>query len=73
MGKKTADVEAREQVVKDLKPQVVEVSVRGKIDGACKDKIAWDDIISSITPRVVDVSIVHGRDKNLVDMGDFHQ
>jgi hypothetical protein len=22
---------------------------------------------------VVDVSIVHGRDKNLVDMGDFHQ
>jgi hypothetical protein len=49
-------------VAKGLKPQVIEVSVRGRIDEACKGKTMWDDIIRSIAPRVVDVSIVHVRD-----------
>jgi len=60
-------------MAKSFKPQVVEVSVRGRIDGACKGKISWDDTIRLITPRVVDVFIVHVRDQNLIDMVDLHQ
>jgi hypothetical protein len=60
-------------MAKGLKPQVIEVSVRGRIDGACKGKIAWDDTIKSIAPHVVDVSIVHVRDPNLVDVAYLHQ
>jgi hypothetical protein len=48
--KKIVDVEAQEQVVKGLKPQVVELNVRGRIDGACKGKTSWDGTIRSITP-----------------------
>ncbi len=66
-------MEAQEQVVKGLKPQVVELSVRGRINGACKGKTSWDGTIRSITPRVVDVSIVHVRDQNPIDMVDLHQ
>ncbi len=62
-------------MVKGLKPQVVEASVRGRIDGAYKGKIAWDldNKIRSITPRVIDVSIVHVRDQQPTDMVDLHQ
>ncbi len=60
-------------MAKWLKPQIVEVSVRGRIDGACKGKTTRDDTIKSITPHVVDVSIVHVRDQNLADMVDLCQ
>jgi hypothetical protein len=71
-GKKN-DVEAQEQVVIGLKPQVVEVNVKGRIDGAYKGKTTWDDTIRSITPHVFDVSIVHVKDQNLADMVDLYQ
>jgi hypothetical protein len=37
--KKTIDVEAQERVAKGLKPQVVEVSVRGGLMGLVKEKM----------------------------------
>jgi len=43
------------------------------IDGACKGKIVWDDTIRSIAPCVVDVSIVHVKDQNLIDMANLHR
>jgi hypothetical protein len=60
-------------MAKGLKPQVIEVSVKGRIDGACKGKTTWDDIIKSIAPCVVDVSIVHVRDQNPTNMADLCQ
>jgi hypothetical protein len=56
-----------------LKPQVVEVNVRGRIDAPYKGKTTWDDTTRSITPRVVDVSIIHVKDQNHVDMANLHQ
>ncbi len=49
-------------MVKGLKPPVVEVSVRRKIDGACRGTNSWDDALKSITPCVFDVLSVHVRD-----------
>jgi hypothetical protein len=46
---------------KGLKPHVVEVTTEGRIDGACDGKNVSDDLLRSIVPRVLDVSIVHVR------------
>jgi hypothetical protein len=56
-----------------LKPQVVEINVKGRIDAPCKSKTTWDDTIRSIAPRVVDVSILHVKDQNPIDMANLHQ
>jgi len=62
VGEKTIDLEVEEHVGEGLNPHKVEISVKGKIDGACKGKINWDDTLKSITIHVFDVSIVHVRD-----------
>jgi hypothetical protein len=43
---------------------VVEVTPRGRIDGACKGENAWDDLIKSMAPRTLDVSITHVKDQD---------
>ncbi len=53
---------------KGLKPHVVEVTPKGRIDGACKGKNAWDALIKSMAPRTLDVSIVHVKDQDLAYM-----
>jgi hypothetical protein len=40
-----------------LKPHVVEVIARGQINGACDCKNVQDDLLRSIVPHVLDVSI----------------
>lgn len=58
-------------MAKGLKCKVVQVNVKGRIDGACKGKNHWDDDIRSIAPHALDVFIVHVMDWNLADMVDL--
>jgi hypothetical protein len=53
-----------DRLLKGLKPHVVEVTPRGRIDGACKGENAWDDLMKSMGPRNLDVSIVHVNNLN---------
>jgi hypothetical protein len=46
------------------KPHEVEVTPRRRIYGACEGKNAWDDILKSMAPCELDVSIVHVKDQN---------
>jgi tRNA-dihydrouridine synthase len=64
-------LEAKEHLVKGLKPFKIEVSVKGRIDGACKGENNWDETLRSIGPCVLDVFIVHVRDQNLTYMVDL--
>jgi hypothetical protein len=54
-----------------MKPHEVEMTFRGRIDGACEGKNAWDDILKSMAPCELDVSIVHVKDQNPIDMATF--
>jgi hypothetical protein len=56
---------------KGLKPHVIEVTIKGKIDGACDGKNAWDDLVRSQAPRHLDVYIVHVKDHNPIDMASL--
>jgi hypothetical protein len=47
-----------------MKPHEVEVTLGGSINGACEGKNAWDDILRSMAPRELDVSIVHVKNQN---------
>jgi hypothetical protein len=51
-----------------MKPHDIEVIPRGSIDGACEGKNAWDDILKSMAPYELDVSIVHVKGQNPIDM-----
>ncbi len=62
--KKAYDAKVEEWLSRGLKPHEVEVTPKGKIDGACKGENAWDDIFRSIAPCELDVSIVHVKDQN---------
>jgi hypothetical protein len=55
-------------LAKGLKPHIVEVIARGKIDGACQGKIAWDDMSRNMAPHVIDISIIHVRDQKIANM-----
>jgi hypothetical protein len=46
----------------------VEVTKKGKIDGACASKNVCDDMSRSTTTRYSNVSIVHVREHNQMDM-----
>ncbi len=50
---------------------MVEVSVRGRIDGACDGKNAWDDFIRSRAPHILDVFILHVKEQNSTDMAEL--
>jgi hypothetical protein len=39
-------LEVEERVGKGLNPHKVEMSVKGRIDGACKGKINWDNTLN---------------------------
>jgi hypothetical protein len=51
-----------------MKAHEVEVTLGGRIDGACEGENAWDDILKSMAPYELDVSIVHVKDQNPIDM-----
>jgi hypothetical protein len=51
-----------------MKPHEVEVIPRGRIDGACGGKNAWDDILKSMGPCELDAFIVHVKDQNPIDL-----
>jgi len=51
-----------------LKPRVVEVNNKGKINGACPGKNVWDDMLKSTITCYLDVSILHVREQNQMDM-----
>ncbi len=51
-----------------MKPHEVEVTLRGKIDGAYKEENARDDILKSMAPYELDVFIVHVKDQNPINM-----
>ncbi len=40
----------------------------GKIDGACEGKDAWDGVIRSLAPRVLNMAVVKVTEQDLVDM-----
>jgi hypothetical protein len=44
---------------KGLKPYVVKVTSKGKINGAYDGKNVWDELTRSQAPRHLDVSIIH--------------
>jgi hypothetical protein len=44
------------------------VTPRGRIDGACEEENAWDDMLKSMAPCELDASIVHVKDQNPIDM-----
>jgi len=56
---------------KGLKPHVVEVTAKGKIDEAYDGKNAWDDLVRSQAPCHLDVFIVHVKDHNPIDMASL--
>ncbi len=66
--KKTYDFNVDERLSRGMKPHEVEMTPKGKIDGAYKGKNAWDDILKSLAPCELDVSIVHVKDQNPIDM-----
>jgi hypothetical protein len=47
-----------------MKPREVEVTPRGKIDRACEGGNAWVDILRSMAPYELDISIIHVKDQN---------
>ncbi len=62
---KQYEAKVEDRLLKGLKPHVVEVTPRGKIDdGACEGKNAWDDLMRSVAPHTLDVFIVHVRDQD---------
>jgi hypothetical protein len=56
--KKTLEIEVQERLSKGLKPHVVEVTTRGRIEGACEGHNTWDDLMKSKTPHYLDVYVV---------------
>ncbi len=58
-------------MAKGLKCKVVQVNVKGRIDGACKGKNHWDDDIRSIALHALDVFTMHVMDRNLANMADL--
>jgi hypothetical protein len=69
--KKVYDSKVDERLFRGMKPHEVKVIPRGRIDGDCEGKNAWDDILRSMAPRELDVSIVHVKDRNPTDMATF--
>jgi hypothetical protein len=57
-----------EQLSRNMKPHEVKVIPKGRIDGVCGGGNAWDDILKSMAPCELDVSIVHVKDQNPIDM-----
>jgi hypothetical protein len=51
-----------------MKLHEVELTPRGGIHGPCEGKNACDDILKSMAPCELDVSIVHVKDQNPIDM-----
>jgi hypothetical protein len=45
-----------------LKPHVIKIIAKGGINGAYEGKNTWDDLMRSITPCYLDVSIIHVRE-----------
>jgi hypothetical protein len=66
--KKAYDFKVDEQLSRGMKPHEVEVIPRGRIDGAYEGKNAWDDILRFMAPHELDVSIVHVKNQNPIDM-----
>jgi hypothetical protein len=54
-----------------MKPHEVKATPRGRIDGACEGKNAWDDILRFMAPCELDVFIVHVKNQNPTDMATF--
>jgi hypothetical protein len=52
------EIEVQERLSKGLKPHVVEVTTRGRIEGACEGHNTWDDLMKSKTPHYLDVYVV---------------
>ncbi len=57
------------RIVQGRKPHVVEVTNKGKIDGACDEKNVSGDMLRSAATHYLDVSIVHVSEQNPKDMG----
>jgi hypothetical protein len=51
-----------------LPPHKVQVTRHGKIDGACEGKDAWDGVIRSLAPRILNMVVVHVTKQDPVDM-----
>jgi hypothetical protein len=60
-----------EWLAKGLKSHTVEVTTRGKIDGACQGKNPRDDMLRNMAPLVIDIYIIHVRDQKIDDMAKF--
>ncbi len=56
------------RIVQGRKPHVVEVTNKGKIDGACDGKNVAHDMLRSAATYYLDVSIVHVSEQNPKDM-----
>jgi hypothetical protein len=54
-----------DRLLKGLKPHVVEITLRGRIDGACKGGNAWDDFVKSMAPRTLMFLLYMSRTKTL--------
>jgi hypothetical protein len=52
----------QQKIASGLKPHVVELTNKGKIDGACASTYVCGDMLGSITIHYLDVSIVHVRE-----------
>ncbi len=57
-----------DRLLKGLKSHVVEMTPRGRIDGLCEGENAWDDLMRSMAPCTLDVSIIHVKDQDPADM-----
>jgi hypothetical protein len=51
-----------------MKLHEVEVTPRGRIDGACEGENAWDGILRFMAFREFNVFIVHVKDQNPTNM-----
>jgi hypothetical protein len=57
-----------EWLTKGLKPHIVEVTARRKIDGVCQGKNPQDDMLRNMAPPVIDIYIIHVRDQKIANM-----
>ncbi len=56
------------RITQGQKPNVVEVTNKWKIDGACDGNNVWGDMLKSATTHYLDVSIVHVSEQNPKEM-----
>ncbi len=66
--KKANDSKVDEWLFRGMKLHEVEVTPRGRIDGACEGENAWDGILRFMAFREFNVFIVHVKDQNPTNM-----